>query len=155
MIENQGVDFIIDLNFASISELAADDLVGKFIQYKFLHQTFQRARAELGVESLLGQILPRRRFDRDLDLMLEEALRDEMELDVDDALDVPPAERFEDDDLVDAVQEFGPEALAERPRDLAAVPFLLFLERPLCWSWGLLQERFQLLSGHACLLEYA
>ena len=41
------------------------------------------------------------------------------ELDVDDRAQVLARERVEDDDLVDAVQELGPEVLAERLEHVA------------------------------------
>ena len=59
-----------------------------------------------------------------MDLALLEPLHQPGELDVDDLLHVLAAERVEEDDLVDAVQELGPEVLAQGVHDLRARAFV-------------------------------
>src|SRR5688572_7231654 len=59
-------------------------------------------------EEFLGRIR-----QLDLDLTVRQTLHQSTQLDVDDLLDVLSRERVEEDDLVDTVQEFGPEMLPQ------------------------------------------
>ena len=56
----------------------------------------------------------------DVDLAVLQPLEQAAHLDVDDLLHVLEAERMEEDDLVDPVEELGPEVLPQRLRHLPA-----------------------------------
>src|SRR5271154_6021492 len=73
----------------------------------------QRARPIDRVVAFFSKVIARAIGQFDLDLALGEALAQAFELDIDDLAQIGLAQRMEDYDLVNAVKEFRPEALAQ------------------------------------------
>src|SRR3989475_2256606 len=75
----------------------------------------ERPGSELGIEALVREQLDRRVRELDLDVLRAQSPREFVEQEPGDLGELPVVERAEDDDLVDPVDELGPEAL---PQDL-------------------------------------
>src|SRR5450432_842958 len=73
----------------------------------------ERPRAEHRVVALVGQERARRGQKLDLELAVAQQLAQALELQVDDPVELAAQESMKDDDVVDAVQELGPEGLAQ------------------------------------------
>ena len=81
-----------------------------------LDRALERPRAVRRIPALLGEQLLRLVRDLELDPPLREPLAQPRELQLDDVGELLARQRLEDDDLVDAVQELGPEAVAQLVR---------------------------------------
>src|SRR6266542_705965 len=94
---------------AAVVEFAPQQAHGKRLNDLLLDGAFERARPVDGVESFAGDELGGGGCELELDLALGQASAQAAEVDIDDLLDLLEGERAEDDDLVDAVEELGPE----------------------------------------------
>ena len=97
----------------SVAHLAREELPRQRVLDQFLDVSLQRPRAVHRVERLARE--PRRdgRLPREPDPARRDELGHLAELDLDDLLDVGELEAAENDDVVDAVQELGPEVRPE------------------------------------------
>ena len=98
-------------------ERAAEDEVGERILDAALDRAAQRPGAHRRVVALLDEQLLRVVGELDRRLVLRHLLAQALEQEVDDLRDLLLRELVEDDDLVDAVQELGPEDLLELAHD--------------------------------------
>ena len=102
-----------------IVDLAGEDLSTERGLELLLQQPLERARAVDRVVAGVREVLERRVGELDLDLALRQPRPQPAELDLDDLLELLARQAVEDDDLVDAVEELGPEVLAQRLEHLA------------------------------------
>ena len=120
-------------------EVAAKNLFGERILNVLLDRTTKGTGAEVRVRSLLDQELLG--FGRDLDLqaMVGQTTRHLPQLELDNRFQVLPAQRAEDDDVVQSADELGPEVtlqlLHHRVLDrlivtLLGTPLVLVERRP-------------------------
>src|SRR5688572_23620833 len=79
-----------------------------------LDRPLERTRPESRIVSLGGEHLARLRRELERELSVSEKLLELLELQLDDVLDLLLAERSEDDDVVDTVEEFRTEMLPQR-----------------------------------------
>ena len=82
-------------------------------------QAPQLARAELRPEAGGGQMIDEGLVDLKLDALAMGGALHAFELQIDDVADLLPLERMEDDDLIDAIEEFRPEMAAQHVHQLA------------------------------------
>src|SRR5262249_20730992 len=106
----------VGLDLVAAFELALEERLGQRILDEPLDGALERPRPEGRIVAALGDELARRLGEDELDVAGAEELREARDLDVDDLGELLPAERLEDHRLVDAVQELGPEQLAQPPR---------------------------------------
>src|SRR5579885_650743 len=92
-------------------ELALEDPLRQRILDLLLDGALQRPGSIDRVEARLAEQIPRRIIEHQIHVPLLQALPQIHELDVHDRADLLRAERMEDDDVVDAVDELRPEAL--------------------------------------------
>ena len=90
------------------------------IEHPALDRPLQRPRAVHRIVSFFDDQVPRFVGELDPDLPILEPPQQRRELDVDDLPDVLAAERVEEDDVVDPVQELRLEVLRAAPRSAAA-----------------------------------
>ena len=107
----------VDPHVVAVGIAAFEDAFGDRVLEPLLDHALQRPRAERRVVPLVGQLLQRGRADVEREVSLGEALAEPAHLHVDDPLDLPLAQRVEDDRLVDAVEELGPEERLEHVLD--------------------------------------
>ena len=81
---------------------------------------FSGPRAVGGIPALGRQPVARRRIERQRDLAILQQLLQPRELDLDDPAHLALLQAVEQDDLVDAVEEFGPEMRPHHPHHLLA-----------------------------------
>ncbi len=81
----------------------------QLVVHFFLHGAAQRPRAELGLVAVFGQPVDGRFGDVEIDVLGVQQSAGAVEHQVDDAVDLGLIEPVEDDGVVDAVEEFGPE----------------------------------------------
>ena len=111
-----GLALAVDQDRRAGLELAAEHEVGERILDEALDRAAQRAGAHRRVVALLDQQLLRLLGELDAGLVLAHLLAQALQHQVDDRLDLVLRQLVEDDHLVDAVQELGPEdLLAARP----------------------------------------
>ena len=101
-------------------EIAVEELHGERVKQIFLDGALEGTRSELGVVAFLGDEFGSGWVDFEEEALFCEALADFAELDVDDFGELSFVEAVEDDDVVDAVEEFG----AEMGLELGADEFL-------------------------------
>ena len=87
-------------------------MLGDLVLDELLDGALQRARAVLEVRALLDEHVLGRGADLEADLLLREARADVAQEDVDDLRELFATERMEDDELIDAVEEFRLEDVA-------------------------------------------
>ena len=90
-------------------------------------QAAQLARPELRPEPGRGEVRDRRLVDLKIHPLAVRGALHPLELQLDDGADLLAPQRMEDDDLVDAVDELGPEMAAHHVHDLPAQPRLVLL----------------------------
>ena len=90
-------------------ELAVEQFHGQWVKQKFLDGAFERARAELRVVPLFGQIPPGCGIHLDGQLLLGQPLFQALQLNAYDRLKLFLVQAVENDDVVNPVQELGPE----------------------------------------------
>src|SRR5882672_11214374 len=93
------------------AKLALQDLLGERILDALLDRALERARAVHRVIAGLAQVIAGRVVEHEFDVTFGQALAQVSELDVDDDPDLVRAERMEDDNVVEPVDELGPEVL--------------------------------------------
>ena len=96
-------------------EIAPQDLLRQRILDLRLDGALQRPRAVHGIEARLADPIARGIVEPQLDVALRQTLAQPAELDVDDRADLLAAERMEHHDLIDSVDELGPEMLRAPP----------------------------------------
>ncbi len=96
----------------AVDELALEHGHRQRILNQPLDRPLERPRAERRIVAFLGEHALRLGRHLERDLALGEQLLEPRELEVDDLLDLLGAERVEDDDVVDAVEELGLERAA-------------------------------------------
>src|ERR1044071_8949984 len=106
----------LELSFEQFDRERVDDLA--------LQRALQRTRAERGIESFVREHFFRVIADVDDQSTLLDPLRQPLELDADDLLDLIQIERVEHDHVVDAVEELETEPLMTFP--LAQLEPLIF-----------------------------
>src|SRR3954469_25940008 len=94
-------------------ELAGEHHAGEPGLQQSLNRAAERTGSELWVEARRRQVLYRRISELGLDPLGSEAPADPIQQQSGDLLQLGAGEGLEDDDLVDPVQELGPEGLAE------------------------------------------
>src|SRR5437763_3892451 len=104
----------VDDDVVAVDELALQHAHRQRLDQVLLDGPLERPRAVDGVEALASHQLLGRLSELQRDLALGESRPQRPQLDLDDALDLLQAERVEDDDLVDAVQELGSEMRPHR-----------------------------------------
>ena len=97
-------------------ELALEQFLGQRIFDEVLDRPTQRPGAEVGVRALLDQELLGFVGELELQALLLEPLADLAQLEIDDVLQVVVVQVAEDDDVVHAVEELGPEDLFDLAR---------------------------------------
>ncbi len=98
----------------ALAELALQHLQGQRVEHAPLDGALERACAVGRIVAFLHQEVLGRVGQLDVNLPILEPLQQAAKLDVDDLLQVLEAERVEEDDLVDPVQELRPEVLPQR-----------------------------------------
>mmetsp|Transcript_12642 Transcript_12642/g.32981 ORF Transcript_12642/g.32981 Transcript_12642/m.32981 type:complete len:356 (+) Transcript_12642:48-1115(+) len=94
---------------AALAE-AIEQALGGHVLNETLHSPAQRARAVLCIVPLVDELLGERLREDQLDALLGRALEDLAKHQASDTRDVRARERVEDDDLIEPVEELGPEA---------------------------------------------
>ena len=94
-------------------ELAGEQHPGKLVLDQTLNGAPQRSRTELGVEALLAEVGDRRVGELRLDPLGPQPAADLVKQEPGDLEQLLLAQRPEDDDLVDPVEELGPEAMPQ------------------------------------------
>src|SRR5437667_6733118 len=110
-------------NGVAFAEIAFEDTKRQRIQHTLLNRALEWARAVRGVVTLADEVFLRAVGQDNMDFALLEPLHESGQLDVDDSLHVLAAERMEEDDFVDAVQELRTEVLAQRDHHRAPGSF--------------------------------
>src|SRR5439155_7028760 len=100
-----------DADAVARGELSLQDLTSQRILDLLLDGPLQRSRTVHRIETGLSAAVAGGVIQRQVHVALDEALAQVEELDVDDGADLLRAEGMEDHDVVDAVDELGPEAL--------------------------------------------
>src|ERR1700733_8913284 len=110
-------DQVITLHFRNHAitgrEFAAQDLLRQRILDLGLNRALQGPRAVDGVEPRLPDAIARGVVEPQLDVALRETMTQPAELNIDDGADLLAPERVEHHDLVDSIDELGPEMLCE------------------------------------------
>ena len=94
-------------------ELAVENLLRQHVLDLPLDRAAQRPGAERRVVALLRQQRLRRGRELQAHVLVAQLHVDPREHEIDDLDDLVPAQLVEDDDVVDAVEELGPEVLLE------------------------------------------
>ncbi len=97
--------FTVSHNFDPIArfEFAIEQFEGEGIEDEFLNRAFQRARAELRIESLARQKFFRGLIDLQNKLLLRQPLLQSLQLDFDNFCQLFFIKAVKDDDVVDAI----------------------------------------------------
>ena len=102
-----------DLDRRAVGQRAVDDLPRERRLDNALDQPLERARAEHRIVAFLRDV-PARGFGQlDAQVALGEQLLESLQLQADDVLELRLAQRSEDDDVVEPVQELRPEVLPQ------------------------------------------
>src|SRR5207247_7332599 len=109
----------------ALLELAREDLLRERVDHQALDRPFDRTRSVDRIESFFCDQRLRVVGEVARDLSLRKPLGEDLRLLLDDLHELRSHEVLEDDDLVDAVQELGPELTAERVHDALAEEVLL------------------------------
>src|SRR5213593_4114627 len=108
----------IDDDVIAFAELALEHCQRQWILQQTLDSTLERAGAKCWIVAFDRENFSRRRRQLECELPIAEQALESLELKVDDVLDLLPAERTEDDDVINAIEELGTEVLTQRVRDL-------------------------------------
>src|SRR5439155_2292467 len=100
-------------------ELALEERSREWVLDEPLDRPLQRAGAEGRIGPLADDQLPGARRELDPEVLLEEPSLQALQEELDDLLEVALRQGVEHDDLVDPVEELGPELGAERVGDLS------------------------------------
>src|SRR5262249_13561720 len=119
LLERQAATVAANHDRVSLGEITLEDAQRQGIEQPPLNRPLARAGNERRHVALLDQTVLRGVGEHDMNLPLFEPLGEAGDLDVDNPLHVFAAERVEEDDLVDPVQELRAEVLPERVHDLA------------------------------------
>src|SRR5688572_8618533 len=122
-----GVAADVDDDAVAFAELALEHPQRQRIENAALDGALERAGPVHRIVTFGDDELARRFGQLDMDLAILEPLQQAAELNVDDLLHMIEPERVEEDDLVNPVDEFRPEVLAQRLRDL---PLHTFVQLP-------------------------
>src|SRR5688572_18760703 len=95
----------VDLHRVTFAEFPFQHAHREWIEDMPLNRAFQRARAVRRIVTFAHEPLFRGVGERDENLPLFEPLEQALYLDVDDGLHLVAAQRMEDDDFVDAIDE--------------------------------------------------
>ena len=101
-----------------VADLAGQDLLGQRVLHLLLDHALQGPRAVGRVVALVGEPRARRVVQLQGELAVGEQLLQPADLDVDDRRHLIAPQAVEQDDLVDAVQELGPELGAHLRHDV-------------------------------------
>ena len=101
-------------------EAPLEDRQGERILDQLLDRALHGPSTELPVIAPRHDLLLRLAGDDQFDLLVGQQGFDTRQLQVDDALEVLPPEVVEDDDVVNAVEELGPESASELVEQIAA-----------------------------------
>ncbi len=93
-------------------------------------QALEFTRTELGFVAFFREMVDQRLIESERHALAGGAARHAIELQADDVADLLLTQRMEDDDLVDAVEELGPEVAAQHVHDLGLGLFVLLVGRP-------------------------
>src|SRR5436853_5511722 len=110
----------VDTHPGAVPDLAGDDLLREARLHLLLDGAAKRTGPVDRVVAALGQMLLGAVGEVERQVPVGQASLEPRELEVDDLAHVGARQRVEDDDVVDAVQELGPEVLAERVQDALA-----------------------------------
>src|SRR6516162_6373812 len=105
----QVAGFHVNVNGITLAELALENFNGQRIQDPALDRALQRPRPVRRVIALLDDQILRAIGQLHSDLPILQPLDQPAQLDVDDVPHLVASQRMEDDDLVHAVDELGPE----------------------------------------------
>ncbi len=103
-------------NGRPLIEFSGQDLNGQRVLQFALDRPFERTGTVIGIVANLGQVGARLRADIEMIAATGEQRGNVPELDLNDLRQVLAAKRMENDDLVDAVQELGPEVCLQDMR---------------------------------------
>src|SRR5258708_4052115 len=120
LVENELPGLHVDEHGVSLAEVPLQHADRERIQDAPLDRPLERPRAIRRVVSLLEQEILRLRAQLDADLPVFQPLHQALDLNVDDLPQLRLAEPMEDDDVVHAVEELGPERLSQDVHHLAA-----------------------------------
>src|SRR6202011_1381198 len=104
----------------AVLHATAEHELGEGILHRFLNDALERPRAIGGIPALLRPPLACRWLELKRDLAVLQKLGEARHLDVDDLCHLAALEPVEENDLIDAVEEFGPEACPHHRHDLIA-----------------------------------
>src|SRR3954469_16311715 len=120
----QSIAAAVDHHRVAFEEVALEHPERERIEHQPLNRALERPRAVDRIVSFTRELFLGRFGELDVNFPLLEAPDQTRNLNVDDPLQVLAIERMEEDDLVDAVEELGPEVVAQRLGDLAPHPFV-------------------------------
>ena len=115
----------------ALHEIAAYNLLGDAVDHFALDEALEWTSAENRIVTVDGKRLQRRRRNVERDAAILEALAHVGKLKLHDRFDVANRQRIERDDVVDAVQELGPERCTQRLVDGVLFGLLIALLREL------------------------
>src|SRR5699024_1640117 len=102
-----------DLHGLAVLDLAGDEAPGQRRLDLLADEALERTSAEHRVVALRGELLEGAGGEVEDDASLVEPVLKLPQLDARDVAHLLPGQRLEDDDVVDAVEELGPELLAQ------------------------------------------
>src|SRR5262245_63677015 len=111
--EDDGVALGVDRDGVAVVQLALQQLERQRVLDEALDGPLERPRPERRIVALASEQAPGRVGHLELDAPSRQPLAEMAELDVHDPGDLVPTERREDHDLVDPVEELGPERAAQ------------------------------------------
>src|SRR5207245_1625315 len=103
----------VDHDRVALAELVLEQALRQRVLDLALDRALQRPGAVSRIPAGIRDQLLRRRRQHEVDAALREAIADPVELQLDDVAELVARERLELDDLVDPVQELGPEEVAQ------------------------------------------
>ncbi len=116
--ERQPIRADVHNDAIALGEFAFEDAHGKRVQDPPLNGSLERASTVAGIIPLLHEEFLRPFGELDFDFPVGQSLHQPSQLDIDDLLDVIARQGVEEDDFVDAIEEFRPEVLPQGIRDL-------------------------------------
>src|SRR3954451_2377883 len=119
-IEGEHVAFGRNHNTIAILDVAGQDHLRQRILQITLDHSLQRPRAIGRIPAFTGQPIPRPGIEGKRDLTIFQKLLQPAELDFDDPTHLALLQAMEQDDLIDAVEEFGTEVSTHRAHHLLA-----------------------------------
>ena len=129
----------VDDDVVAVQHFAVENLHGQRILHQLLDRALQRARAEIRIVAFGEEQLFRGVGELERNLAVGQQAAHVFEPQLDDLDQLLFAQRAEDDDVVDAVQELGPEVRVQRDSSPACEAFVeASSER--CSVWSALQK---------------